>query len=82
MSPFGEKSMLADLYTSSFPEGLGLQQTLFRLNSRAFVGEAVMNIRRIVLAVIASTLAMFAVQAASASADPGMYHDGIELAQR
>ena len=40
-----------------------------------------MNIWRIVLAVIISTLAMFAVQTGTASADGGMYHNGIQLAQ-
>lgn len=41
-----------------------------------------MNIWRIVLAVIISALAMFAVQAATASADGGMYHNGVQLVEK
>jgi hypothetical protein len=39
-----------------------------------------MRIERMILAVVVSMLAIFAVQgAAVASADPGMTHDGVEM---
>lgn len=46
--------------------------------SMAHVGEAAMRIGRMIIAVVVSVLAMFAVQGA-AVADPGLTHNGTEL---
>lgn len=44
-----------------------------------YVGEGVMRIVRLVVAVVFSVLALFAVPATAALADPGMTHNGTEM---
>jgi hypothetical protein len=51
----------------------------FPFHSMAHVGEAVMRIERMIVAVVVSVLAMFAVQGTAVADDPGLTHNGTEL---
>ena len=46
--------------------------------SRPDVGEAAVRIEKVIIAVVVAVLAMFAVQA-TASADPDMTHNNVEM---
>ena len=50
------------------------------IHFRPYVGEAVMRIERMIIAVVVAVLAVFAVgSTAVASADPDMTYDGVEM---
>jgi hypothetical protein len=74
-------SKLPHIYAESpLREGKTSLGISFNSHSMPYVGEAVMRVERMILAVVVSVLALFAASAAgTASADPDMTHNKTEM---
>jgi hypothetical protein len=81
MSQFVHNGKLRYIYAKRpIRIGLCLRWQIHPIHFRPDVGEAVMRVERMIIAVVVSVLAVFAVgSTAVASADPDMTHNSVEM---